>query len=146
MGIELDLSKKILAPPGVVWGLLGNPSSWATWWRDCEVARITDHRSAREGARLDLVVKPGQRETSFSPTIDLYTEDRTLSLTHRSGISQATCVWYLNKKPNGTVVRAQLVYEGIGSLFVRLSGRKTLVRLALENQLKDLKKYSERMS
>ena len=145
MGIELELTKKMLAPPDVVWALLGNPSSWSTWWRDCESARISDGRAPREGSTVEVVLKPGQRSYGYKTNIDLITENRTLSVTHRSGLSQSTCVWYLNKKPNGTEVRVQLVYEGIGTWIVRLTGRATLVRLAFENQLKDLKKYTERM-
>lgn len=145
MGIEIDLSKRILASQEVIWSLLGNPGSWAKWWRDCEVSQVKGGRSAREGSELELVLKPGASAINYHPVIDLYTEERTLSLTHRGGLSQATCVWYLNKSQNGTVVRVQLVYEGPGSLFVRLTGRSALVRLAIENQLKDLKKFAERM-
>ena len=145
MGIEIDLSKKILASQEVVWSLLGNPGTWTRWWRDCEAAHSKDGRAAREGAEFEIVLKPGQTSHSYSPIIDLYTENRTMSMTQRGVISQVTCVWYLNKKPNGTEVRAQLVYEGLGSLVTRLTGRTTLVRLALENQLKDIKKFAERM-
>ena len=146
MGIELDLSKTVLAPPSVVWSLLGEPRSWSTWWRDCVSAQMADGRAPREGSPIQLVLKPGQQESSYEPTIDLYTEDRTLSLTHRSGLSRGTCVWYLNKKRNGTEVRLQLVYEGLGTWWVRLTGRRILVDLAFENQLKDLKKYAERLA
>ena len=146
MGIELDLSKKILAPPSVVWSLLGSIQSWPRWWRDCEAARVKDGRAPREGSELELVIKPGATSGNYHPTIDLYTEDRVLGMTYRGAFSQSTCEWYLNRKPDGTEVRAKLVYDGVGSLFIRLTGRTTLVRLALENQLKDLKKFAERMT
>ncbi len=146
MGIELNLSKLILASPEVVWSLLGNPVSWPKWWRDCEAVQYKEGRAPREGTQLEMVLKPGQSAGSYFPVIDLYTEERTLSMTHRGGFSQGTCVWYLNKKPKGTEVRLQLVYEGPGSFFVRLTGRSMLVRLTFENQLKDLKKIAERMA
>ncbi len=145
MSIELNLSKKILAPPNVVWSLLGNPVSWPKWWRDCEAVQFKEGRALREGTQLEVVLKPGQSASDYFPTIDLYTEERTLSMTHRGGLSRGTCVWYLNKKPNGTEVRLQLVYEGLGSYFVQWTGRSVLVRLTFENQLKDLKKLAERM-
>ena len=145
MGIELNLSKLILASPDVVWSLLGNPVSWPKWWRDCEAVQYQEGRVPREGTKLEVVVKPGQSVGNYFPVIDLYTEERTLSMTHRGGLSQGTCVWYLNKKPKGTEVRLQLVYEGLGSFIVRLTGRSVLVRLTFENQLKDLKKIAERM-
>lgn len=145
MGIELDLSKNILAPPDVVWSLLAHPPAWGTWWRDCVSAHTADGRAAREGSTVEVVLKPGEKPSSYKPVIDLFTEHRTLSMTHRSSLSQGTCVWFLNKRPRGTEVRIQLVYEGIGSWWVRLSGRRILIQLAFENQLKDLKKYSERM-
>lgn len=145
MGIEVEQQKMILASPKVVWSLLASPQTWATWWPECDGARTLDGKAVREGSRLQVTFKPGNNMMDLEPEADLFTEHRTLSLTHRSAFLQLTCVFYLHEKSNGTLVVVQAVAEGIHSLVGRLLGRSHLLKISLESGLRGLKRLAERM-
>lgn len=145
MGIEVELQKMIQASPKSVWSLLASPQTWATWWPECDGARTLDSKAVREGSRLQVTIKPGNNMMDLEPEVDLFTEQRTLSFTHRSVLLQATCVFYLHEKKQGTLVVVQAVAEGLQPLLGRLLGRTHLLNIVLESGLRGLKRLAERM-
>ncbi|MCG8459107.1 MAG: SRPBCC family protein [Holophagales bacterium] len=145
MGIEVELQKLVLASPKSVWALLASPGAWSTWWKEVEHAVAVDHKALREGSQLHLVIRPGNDQIELRPEVDLFTSERTLSLTHRSAMVQATCVFYLAEKRRGTQVDVHLVYSGPGSWLATLFGRRHLAQITLESGLRGLKRLAERM-
>lgn len=145
MGIEVELQKMVHASPEAVWSLIASPQTWPSWWQECDSARTADGKAVREGSRLLVAIKPGNRMMQVEPEVDLFTERRTLSLTHRSPLLQTTCSFYLHEKPKGTLVVVQAVSEGIQSTLARFLGRSHLLRVALESGLRGLKRLAERM-
>ncbi len=145
MGIEVEQTKIIRADPEVVWDFLERPETWKSWWPDCVEARVTDDGTLREGSRLELVVRPVRLALTLNPIVDLFTERKTLSLTHRSTFIQSTAAWYLHEKPDATHVKAELVFNGLFPFFITIAQRSGTVRASLKRNLLGLKRASERM-
>jgi uncharacterized protein YndB with AHSA1/START domain len=146
MGLEIDVQKNIDAAPATVWELLEKPPTWSTWWTECDHALAQDRRGLREGSQIELVLRPDRRPTTLMPVVELYTEEKTLSLTHRSSMVQATATFYLSSHRHGTRVRVQAVFEGLGILLLRLSGRGGVPLHTLDSALRGLKRVAERMA
>ena len=145
MGIEVELRKMVQASPKSVWSLLASPKAWSTWWPECESASTLDSKALREGSQLRVAIKPGNNLMELEPEVDLFTDERTLSFTHRSALLQCTCVFYLHEKPTGTLVVVQAVSEGLQSFVAKIMGRGHLVQVVLESGLRGLKRLAERM-
>ncbi|MEM7352157.1 MAG: SRPBCC family protein [Acidobacteriota bacterium] len=144
MGIDVDLSTNIRADPEVIWSLLEDPASWKTWWRGCIAAQALDDRSLREGSQLEVVLQPKLQKFTFRPVVDLMTENRTLSLTHRSPMVQTTTAWYLAEKPDRTQVSVQSVFNGVLPFFMSILQQRSSVQLALKGSLQGLRRVAER--
>ncbi len=145
MGIDVDLSTGIRADPDVVWGLLEDASSWSTWWRGCITARAFDDRRLREGSQLELVLQPKLQKFTFKPVVDLLTENRALSLTHRSAFLQTTTAWYLVEKPDRTMVTVQSVFNGVMPFLMSILQQRSSVQLCLKGNLQGLRRAAERI-
>lgn len=144
MGIDVDLSTNVRADPEVIWGMLEDPSSWKTWWRGCIEARSLDDRTLREGSEIEIVLQPKLQKFTFRPVVDLLTENRSLSLTHRSPLVQTTTAWYLVEKPDRTQVSVQSVFNGILPFFMSVMQQRSAVQLALKGNLQGLRRVAER--
>jgi hypothetical protein len=145
MAREIDISRSILAPADTVWELLEKPVTWKSWWPECENARILDRGALREGSTIEVTLKPDYRKYDFRPTVDLFTMGKTLSLTHRSWSMGVTACFYLSEKKGGTLVRLQAVAEGLGMLFLTLTGRGALPHQTFDSGLRGLKRVAERL-
>jgi hypothetical protein len=145
MGIDVDLSTGIRADPDVIWGLLETPSSWNTWWRGCVNAQALDGRTLREGSRLEVVLQPKLQKFTFKPVVDLLTEHRALSLTHRSIFLQTTTAWYLVEKPDRTTVTVQTVFNGVMPFAMSILQQRSSVQLCLKGNLQGLRRAAERI-
>ncbi len=145
MGIDAELSTGIRADPDVIWGLLEDPSNWSTWWRSCIAARSVDRNDLREGSELEVVLQPKRQRFTFRPVVDLLTEYRTLSLTHRSFAVQTTTAWYLAEKPDRTQVTVQTVFNGLLPFLMSLAQQRSTVQLCLKTNLQGLRRTAERM-
>ncbi len=145
MGIDAELSTSIRADPDVIWGLLEDPSGWSTWWRSCVAARVVDGRALREGSEIELVLQPKRQKFTFRPAVDLLTEQRTLSLTHRSLTVQTTTAWYLAEKPDRTQVTVQSVFNGVLPFAMSILQQRSTVQLALKVNLQGLRRAAERI-
>ncbi len=144
MGIDADLTTNVRADPDVIWTLLLDPAGWNSWWRGCIVARTLDDRSLREGSALEVVLQPKLQKFTFKPIVDLLTENKTLSLTHRSPMVQTTTVWYLAEKPDRTQVNVQTVFNGVLPFFMSILQQRNAVQLALKGNLQGLRRAAER--
>ncbi len=145
MGIDVELSTGIRADPDVIWGLLEEPSSWSTWWRGCVAANALDGRTLREGSQIELVLQPKLQKFTFKPVVDLLTEYRTLSLTHRSPFVQTTTAWYLAEKPDRTMVTVQSVFNGLMPFLMSILQQRSTVQLSLKGNLQGLRRAAERI-
>ena len=145
MGIDADLSIPVRADPDVVWGLLVDPSSWASWWRACVAARSLDGKDLREGSRLEVVLQVKYQKLTFKPVVDLLTENRTLSLTQRSFAVQTTTSWYLAEKPDRTEVAVQTVFNGLLPFVMSILQQRGTVQMALKSNLQGLRRAAERI-
>ncbi len=146
MGIDADLTGNVRADPDVIWRLLEDPSTWKSWWRACLEARTDDGRTLREGSRLEVVLQVKLQKLTFRPVVDLLTEHKTLSLTHRSLTVQTTTVWYLVEKPDRTQVRVQTVFNGLLPFVMSILQQRRAVQLALKSNLQGLRRAAERMA
>ena len=145
MGIEVEQTKIIRSDPDIIWDLLGKPERWSSWWQDCVIARTTDDRRLSEGSRLEVVVQPRTMRMTFHPVVDLLTERKTLSLTHRSALLQSTAAWYLQEKPDATVVKAEVVFNGLLPFLITIAQQSRVVRSSVKQNLLGLKRAAERM-
>ncbi len=145
MGIDVELSAGIRADPEVIWGLLEDPSAWSTWWRSCVAAQALDGRSLREGSELELVLQPKLQKFTFRPVVDLLTENRALSLTHRTLFVQTTTAWYLAEKPDRTHVTVQTVFNGLLPFLMSIFQQRSAVHLCLKTNLQGLRRAAERL-
>ena len=144
MGIEAEVSKNVLTEREIIWELLGDPSTWASWWVDCVAAKTTDERSLREGSRLEVVLKPKRGKMTLNPVVDLCTEGKLLSLTHRSFGIHTTCEWKLEDRPEGVRVTARIVFNGLVPFLITIAQQSSIVRFSLNNNLRGLKRAAER--
>lgn len=145
MGIDVELSGGIRADPDVIWGLLVDPSSWSGWWRSCVAAQSVDGKTLREGSEIELVLQPKFQKFTFRPVVDLLTEHRTLSLTHRTLFVQTTTAWYLAEKPDRTQVDVQTVFNGALPFLMSILQQRSTVQLSLKTNLQGLRRAAERM-
>ncbi len=145
MGIDTEFSTGIRADPDVIWGLLEDPIGWSTWWRICIAARTLDGKELREGSKLELVLQPKYQKFTFRPVVDLLTEDRSLSLTHRTLFVQTTTAWYLAEKPDRTQVTVQSVFNGLLPFLMSILQQRSTVQLCLKTNLQGLRRAAERM-
>ena len=144
MGIEVEVSKLIFAEREIIWSLLDEPKGWSSWWADCVNARTKDDRSLREGSPLEVVLQPKHMKLTLHPVVDLYTEYKTLSLTHRSTMIHTTCSWQMVDRQEGVKVTAQIVFNGLLPFLITIAQQSSIVRFSLSNNLKGLKKAAER--
>jgi Polyketide cyclase / dehydrase and lipid transport len=145
MGIEIEQSKVIRADPEVVWDFLVRTETWKSWWPDCVEAARADDRRLEEGTRLELVLQPRITKLTLRPVVDLFTEGKTLSLTHRSALIQTTAAWYISERPDATVVKGELVFNGFLPFVITVSQQSSAVRACFQRNLAGLKKAAERM-
>lgn len=145
MAIVVQHSTTIAAESDIVWRLLIDPSTWQTWWSDCLTATSNDLKQLREGSRLEVVVQPRRQKMTFNPEVDLMTEGKTLSLTHRSALVQCTLSWRLHSQPEGTRVTVRGVFTGLAALTMGLFRQDDTARFSLHGNLRGLKKVAERM-
>ncbi len=145
MGIDVEISTGIRADPDVIWGLLMDPIGWSSWWRSCVAARTFDDKELREGSELELVLQPKHQKFTFRPVVDLLTEDRTLSLTHRTMFVQTTTAWYLAEKPDRTQVAVQSVFNGLMPFLMSILQQRSTVQLTLKTNLQGLRRTAERL-
>ena len=103
-------------------------------------ARTVDDKPLREGSSLEVVLQPRIQKLTFWPVVDLLTENRTLSLTHRSFAIQTTLTWYLAEKPNGTQVDVQAVVNGLLPCVLSVLQQRRIVEFTLKGALRGLKK------
>lgn len=146
MGFEVSQSVTIAAQPETIWSLLIDPNTWSTWWPACLAAQSGDFRALREGSRLELVLQPGQTKTTLHPVVDLLSEGKSLSLTARGPLLQTTVAWYLQPTDRGTTrVSVHGAFAGLASGLMRIFRRDDTVRLAINSNLRGLKRTSERL-
>lgn len=145
MGFECEQSVNVATEREVVWRLLIDPTTWKAWWSDCIDASAVDRRMLHEGSRIELVLQPKQLKHTFFPEVDLTSEGKSLSLTHRSAFVQWTVRWYLQELESGTRVTAHGAFTGLSTVLTRFFHQDDTVRFTLQSNLRGLKRLAERM-
>ncbi len=146
MGFEITSTVTIAAPPETVWPLLIDPTTWKTWWPDCQAAIAQDHRNLREGSQLEVVLQPKHGKATFNPRVDLITELKTLTLTDRGALLQTSVTWHLHPVDMGTRVTIHGAFAGIGTTVIKLFRRDNTARFSLHSNLRGLKRVAERLA
>ena len=106
--------------------------------------KTQDGRLLHEGSELELVVRPRHMKMTLRPVVDLCTEGKTLSLTHRSAGIHSTCVWQLTDRPEGVRLSAEIVFNGLVPFLITIAQQSSVVRLSLNNNLNGLNRAAER--
>ncbi|NJL29174.1 MAG: hypothetical protein HC897_15480 [Thermoanaerobaculia bacterium] len=145
MSFECEQSVNVATERDVVWRLLIDASTWKTWWSDCVDATAADRRTLHEGSKLELALQPKQLKYTFYPEVDLTSEGKSLSLTHRSLFVQWTVSWFLQDLETGTRVTARGSFAGLGTLLPRIFHQDDTARFSLNSNLRGLKRLAERM-
>ncbi len=145
MSIIVEHSATMASDPKTVWGLLMNTASWSTWWKECEVAQTTDRKTLREGSKIELLLLPGSRKITLWPVVDMLTEGKTFSLTHRSTLYQGTVVWRIVPAKDGIRVDVRGVFQGVGITMLKMTGGTSTIQSTLRSNLRGLKRLAEQM-
>lgn len=146
MALKIEVSKNVMAAPATVWQLLDRPTTWKAWWEDCVEAIALDRKGLKEGSAIELVLKPSYRRLSFFPVVDVYTENKIMSLVCKTVMVDATLTFFLQPdRDGGTQLRCQLSFGGAYSLLARLLGQGDLIRLCHDRCVRGLKRMAERM-
>lgn len=145
MAIVVEESVNVASAPETIWGLLVNVGAWHTWWPDCVEANTRDYRALREGSELKVLMQPKHQKMSLRPVVDMCTEGRSLSITHRSVMIRTTVVWTLKTGSAGARVSVRGVFAGLLVLLMQVVGQGHLFRFSLHRALRGLKKIAERM-
>lgn len=145
MAIIVEDAIHVTAAPSAVWRLLTDASSWKTWWKDCREARTHNLRPLREGSKLVVALQPRHRQFELTPEVDMITDGKLIRMTHHGSLLRGTVTWYLDESDRGTRVRVEAVFKGFGATLMRLVRQDDLIRFALRNNLRGLRKMAERI-
>ncbi|RMH18822.1 MAG: hypothetical protein D6696_12215 [Acidobacteria bacterium] len=145
MGFDVGYAVRVAAPSATVWRLLVDVATWKSWWPDCLSATTADARTLHEGSRLELVLQPKHGRHTLRPVVDLITEGKTLSMTSRGPLLQATVSWHLHDDGEGTRLNLHGAFTGPAALVLRLLRADDVVRFSLHGNLRGLKKVAERL-
>ncbi len=146
MGFEVTSTVTIAAPPETVWPLLIDPTTWKSWWPDCQAATTRDHRNLREGSQLEVVLQPKHGKATFTPRVDLITEHKTLTMTARGALLQTSVSWHLHGVDMGTRVTIHGAFAGFGATVMKLFGSADTAQFSLHGNLRGLKRVAERLA
>lgn len=144
MPLEIEESIAVAAPPEAVWRLLEDPTTWKTWWTACREASTADRRPLHDGSQLELVLRPSWLTLRFRPRVQAATPPRYLLWIGTGGGVTGRHAWYLDRRPEGTLVRQQEVFSGPGVLAMRLLGQAAATRRMFHESLRGLKRLAER--
>ncbi len=144
MPLVIDESIAIAAPPEAVWRLLEDPASWKAWWPACVEARTVDRRAIRDGSVLELALRPSWMTLKFKPRVEAATPGKHLIWVGQGGGVTGRHAFYLDRRPDGTLVRQQETFSGPGVLVMRLLGQVEATRRMFRDNLKGLKRLAER--
>ena len=145
MATIVERTVNVASEPQTLWGLLVNPGSWKTWWKECVDAQTEDTRTLREGSQIELVLNPRHRKLTFRPHVDMMTEGRTLSLTQITPWLKATVVWTISEGPTGARISVRGVFTGFQVWVMGLFGKTLVFQTTLYSNLRGLKKLAEKM-
>lgn len=143
MALVVDESIAVAAPPESVWRLLEDPTTWTAWWPACVEARTADRRLIRDGSVLELALRPSWLTLRFRPRVEAATPGRHLIWVGRSAGVTGRHAFYLDRRPDGTLVRQHESFHGPGVLVLRLFGQAAATRRMFRESLKGLKRLAE---
>jgi uncharacterized protein YndB with AHSA1/START domain len=134
----------VAAPPEAVWKYLENPWSWPQWWPACREARTGDRKPLREGGRLRLVLKPSLLTFTFEPLVNVVQPGRALIWTGTGAGVTGRHAFFLEARPNGTLVRQREDFSGPGLALFLLLAQVPVTRRMFQRNLRGLKRFAER--
>ncbi len=144
MALEIAESIQVATPPEAVWKLLADPYTWPTWWPGCRDAAAQDRKTLRDGSQLKLALRLGWITLPLVARVELATPGRALIWVGRGAGVTGRHAFYLDAKPNGTLVRQHEAFSGPGVLVFRLLRLDAATRRMFRANLKGLKRAAER--
>ncbi len=130
--VQATRSVAIAATPHLVWGLLADIASWASWNSDVREVSVPD--GVRPGATFTWRSGPGRITSTFAAV----EPERELSWTGRSLGITAVHVYRLQPESEGTTVLIEESWTGLPTLLLRRKCQAMLEN-ALETGLARLK-------
>ncbi len=144
MALEIAESIQVGTPPEAVWKLLADPTTWPIWWPGCRDAAAHDRKILRDGSQLKLALRLGWIILPLAARVELATPGRALIWVGRGAGVVGRHAFYLDARPNGTLVRQHEAFSGPGVLVFRLLRLDAATRRMFRDNLKGLKRAAER--
>lgn len=144
MPLRLEESTLAGAPTETVWRLVADPTCWRLWWPACLEAAARDRKPLHDGSELRLVVKPSWIPIRFALRVEVATAPRALILAGRGAGLEIRHSFFLEARPNGTLVRERQELSGWGLAPFRLLRQDVASGARLRENLKGLKRLAER--
>lgn len=145
MAIAMEHTVPVAADPETVWGLLINAESWKEWWPECVTAKSLDHRTLREGSRVELLLDASGRKRTFFAEVGMVSEGKTLSMTHESWNLRCTVTWNILPGPSGARLQVHGAFAGLGAFWEHTMGRDYSFSVPFRSQLRHLRRIAEQM-
>jgi uncharacterized protein YndB with AHSA1/START domain len=146
MPLAIEETTLVGAPPEAIWRLLEDSYHWNLWWREVLESEPLDRKPLHDGSRLRLLVQPSWIPIRYRPVVEVATPNRALIWSAPGGGMTTRHAFYLEPKPNGTLVRQRQDLSGWGLLPFRLLRLHHATRRMLHDNLRGLKKLAERGS
>ena len=118
--------------------------SWRVWWPGCLEVAATDRRPLHDGSELKLVVRPSWIPIRFAARVEVATAPRALIWLARGAGLMVRHAFYLEGRPNGTLIRQREDLSGWGLLPFRRLRLDGATRRMFRDNLKGLKRLAER--
>lgn len=144
MSIVVEETAHVLAEPEVIWSLLAEPTGWPAWWPGCLHVNVAGGKRFDEGARLEVVLQPRLLKTTLRPVVDLFTVNRTLSLTHLDPFRQLTVTFSLSVGPERVRVDVRGVFQGSYFFLMRVLQKGSTPQVHLHGVARGLRRAAER--
>jgi hypothetical protein len=144
MALTIEETTLVGTPPEAIWRLLADPTCWRLWWPACLEAEAKDRRPLHDGSELDLLLKPTWIAMRVRPTVEVASPARALIWRGTSAGLTGRHAFYLDAKPNGTLVRQREEFSGWGLVPFRLLRLDVATRRMFRDNLRGLKKLAER--
>lgn len=142
--LEIEESIRIAAAPEIVWRFLADPNSWVHWWPGCRAAQTRDRKSLHDGSEVTFDLHLGWLRLKVAARVEAATAPRTLLWVGRGGGLTGRHAFFLDAKPDGTLVRQRETFTGPGVLLYRLLRLDKATRQMFRSNLKGLKRIVER--
>ena len=139
MGWSIDAETTCAAPPGAVFALYADPSSWSTWGHNATWARATE--PLHEGGTVDVRANYGK---VYPCLVRRFEPDRALELVVRPPGMTIVNVYEVEPTPaGGSSIHHAFRIEGPMGVVARLIGLGRVYRSKLQEEVEAVARLAE---